>query len=65
MRYTHHIHKDLLMYANNIIKVRDEKGLKSHIGKVKSHTGVTYTDVADKARDRISVISIKPIFRSF
>ena len=35
------------MYANNIIKVRDEKGLTTHIGKVKSHTGVTYNDAAD------------------
>ncbi len=47
LRYTHHIHKDLLLYASNIMKARVEKGLTTHIGKVKSHTGVTYNDAAD------------------
>ncbi len=40
--HTHtHTHTNLLWYANNIIKTRDDKGLTSHIGKVKSsHTRV-------------------------
>ena len=38
LRYTHHTHKDLLAHTNNIIKNRDAKGYKTHIGKVKSHT---------------------------
>ena len=47
LRYTHHTHKDLLAHTNNIIKTRDAKGYTTHIGKVKSHTGVTYNDAAD------------------
>ena len=30
-----------------MIKLRDDKGLITHIGKVKSHTGVKYNDAAD------------------
>jgi ribonuclease HI len=47
LRYTHHTHKDLLAHTNNIIQNRDTKGYTTHIGKVKSHTGVTYNDAAD------------------
>ena len=47
LRYTHHTHKDLLAYTNNIIKNRDANGHITHIGKVKSHTGIRYNDAAD------------------
>jgi hypothetical protein len=47
LNFTHHPHKDLLNYTNNLIKARDEQGLLTQIGKVKSHTGVTYNDEAD------------------
>ncbi len=47
LRYTHHTHKDLLAHTNNIIKDTNAKGYTTHIGKVKSHTGVTYNDAAD------------------
>jgi ribonuclease HI len=47
LNYKHHPHRDLLMKANNHIQIRDQQGLTTHIGKVKSHTGVTYNDTAD------------------
>jgi ribonuclease HI len=47
LNYKHHPHRDLLMKANNHIQKRDQQGLTTHIGKVKSHTGVTHNDTAD------------------
>ena len=37
----------LLLFTNNLIQTRDEQGLMTLIGKVKSHTGVAYNDEAD------------------
>jgi hypothetical protein len=37
----------LLHYKNNLIKTRDEQGLLTHTGKVKSHTSVIYNDEAN------------------
>ena len=48
-RYRHHLHKDLIKATAELIKVRDDAGLATHIGKVKSHTGVIYNDAADAA----------------
>ena len=48
-RYRHHLHKDLIKATTELIKVRDDAGLATHIGKVKSHTGVIYNDAADAA----------------
>jgi hypothetical protein len=47
LRYAHHPHKELLRQANALVKPRDEYGLLTHIGKVKSHTGDTHNDEAD------------------
>jgi hypothetical protein len=47
--YIQHIHKDLLQLTNQVLKDRDSKQLKTHIGKVKSHTDVEYNETADKA----------------
>ncbi len=47
--YNQHLHKDLLQLTNQLLKDRDHKQLKTHIGKVKSHTGVEYKETADKA----------------
>jgi hypothetical protein len=44
-----HLHKDLLRLTNQLLKDRDHKQLKTHIGKVKSHTYVEYNKTADKA----------------
>jgi ribonuclease HI len=44
--YNNHLHKALLQLTNQLLKDRD---LKTHIGKVKSHTGVEYNETADKA----------------
>jgi ribonuclease HI len=49
LSFTHHPHKHLLQRADNIIHTRDDMGYKTHIGKVKSHTGVTHNDEADTA----------------
>jgi len=40
-------HKHLLQLADSTIHIKDNLGYKTHIGKVKSHTGVTYNDEAD------------------
>ncbi len=45
--FTHHPHKHLLQLADEVIRTRDYMGYKTHIGKVKLHTGVTYNDEAD------------------
>ena len=47
--YNHHLHKDLLQLTNQLLKDRDSKQLKTHIGKVKSQTDVEYNETADKA----------------
>jgi hypothetical protein len=47
--YNHHLYKDLLQLTNQLLKDRDSKHLKTHIGKVKSHTDVECNETADKA----------------
>jgi hypothetical protein len=47
--YNQHLHKDLLQLTNQLLKERDSKQLKTHIGKVKLHTDVQYNEKADKA----------------
>jgi ribonuclease HI len=47
--FIHHPHKNLLQLADNIIHTRDNMGYRTHIDKVKSHTGVTHNDEADTA----------------
>jgi len=47
LSYTHHPHKHLLQLADDIVRTRDNMGYKTHISKVKSHTGVTHNDEAD------------------
>ncbi len=49
LSFNHHAHKELLQLADNIIRTRDNMGYNTHIGKVKSHTGVTHNDEADAA----------------
>ena len=52
LSFTHYPHKHLLQLADNIIHTRDAVGYRTHIGKVKSHAGVTHNDKADtSARD--------------
>jgi len=41
--FIHYQHKDLIHLADNIIHTRDELGYTTHIGKVKSYTGVTHS----------------------
>ncbi len=47
LSFIHHPHKHLLQLADNIIHTRDNMGYKTHIGKVKPHTGVTHNDEGD------------------
>jgi len=49
LSFNHNPHKELLQLADNIIRTRDDMGNNTHIGKVKSHTGVTHNDEADTA----------------
>ena len=51
--FHNHQHKDLLKLADNIIRERDLKGYITHIGKVKSHIGVVYNDVADEGGRKV------------
>jgi ribonuclease HI len=47
--YNQHLHKDLLQLTNQLLKDRESKQLKPHIGKVKSHTDMEYNETADTA----------------
>jgi ribonuclease HI len=47
--YNQHMYKDLLQLTNQLLKDRDHKQPKTHIGKVKSHTDVEHNETADKA----------------
>ena len=47
LRYAHHPHKELLREADALIETRDENGLLTHIGRVKSRAEVTHNDEAD------------------
>ena len=39
LSFIHHPHRDVLKLADNIIRIRDTSGYKTHIGKVESDTG--------------------------
>jgi ribonuclease HI len=47
--FHHHQHKELFKLADNIGRERDLKGYTTHIGKIKSHTGVVCNDAADES----------------
>jgi len=49
LSFSYHPHKELLRLADDIIRTRDNMGYNTHIGKGKSHTGVTHNDEADTA----------------
>jgi ribonuclease HI len=46
--FNNHQHKDQLATADTILRQRDVQGHTTHIGKVKSHTGVKYNDATDE-----------------
>jgi hypothetical protein len=46
--YNHHLYKDLLKLTDRPLRAREMKQLKTHIGKVKSHTDIEYNEAADK-----------------
>ena len=54
--YTDHLHRSLLEAADALIKTRDDRGFRTHIGKVKSHTGVKYNDEADEGAKQIATL---------
>jgi hypothetical protein len=45
--YKHYLHKDLLQLTIQLLKAIDNKQLRTHVGKFKSHTEITYNDEAD------------------
>ena len=45
--YNHHLHKDLLQLTDQLLRTRGSKQLRTHIGKVKSHTDIEYNELAD------------------
>ena len=47
--YNQQLHKDLLQLKNQLLRDRDSKEQKTHIGKVKSHTDVECSETTDKA----------------
>ena len=60
LSFIHHPHKDLLKLADDIIRTRDTLEYKTHIGKVKSHTGVTHHDEADEVARSVVEGHTKP-----
>ena len=59
-RYNDHLHRHLIEAATELIRARDEAGMHTHIGKVKSHTDVHYNDVADEAAKDIATQKEEP-----
>jgi hypothetical protein len=47
--YKNHLHKDLLNLTHQLLRAREMKQLKTHIGKVKSYTDIEYNEAADEA----------------
>jgi len=47
--YKRHINKDLLHHTDQLLRARGAKQLRTHIGKVKSHTDIEYNESADTA----------------
>ena len=47
LTYTNHIHKDLIHATEKIIRHRDGKGWTTHIGKVNTHTHISYNEEAN------------------
>ena len=53
-KYKNNPHYDLLRLMSNALREREEAGLRTHIGKVKSHTGITYNDAADQGANSVA-----------
>jgi ribonuclease HI len=51
--YNNHLHKDLLKLTGQLLRARESKHLKTHIGKVKSHTEIEYNEAADEAARKV------------
>ena len=47
--FNHNPHKELLQSADDIVRTRDNMEYNTHIGKVKSHTGIKHNDKVDTA----------------
>ena len=47
--YNNHVHRAHLHLNDQTLRSRENKGFKTHIGKVKSHIDITYNEIADKA----------------
>jgi ribonuclease HI len=47
-------HNDLLQNIVNALYARSEKGGKTHMYKVRSHTGVVGNEVADEAAGKVA-----------
>ncbi len=45
--YNHHQYKDLIHKTEQNLRARNNKHLRTHIGKVKLHTEIVYNDSAD------------------
>jgi ribonuclease HI len=51
--YNNHLHKDLLNLTDQLLRARDAKNLKTHIGKVKSHTDIESNEAADEVARQV------------
>ena len=54
-RYQNNVHKALLHRILDMLKFREDHGLTTHLGKVKSHTEVHYNDVADRGAKSVTL----------
>ena len=59
-QYNDHLHRHLLEATAALVKARDDAGLLTHIGKVKSHTGITYNDEADETAKLVASGKAEP-----
>jgi len=58
--YKQHLHKDLLKLTYQLLRYREFKNLKLHIGKVKSHTDVRHNERANKAARAVFEGEVEP-----
>ena len=55
-----HLHRDLLLYIDRLLRNRDHQGLSTNLFKVKAHIGVTFNEEADAAANAVVLRKMTP-----
>ena len=58
--YYNNLHKEILQLTDQLSRIRDSKQLRTHIGKVKSHTDIEYNELADVMASAVVIIEALP-----